>query len=137
MPDSTLRTIDALVAKSSAAGIAVSSEVRRALQRLARQSLTPVEYLERARRVILRHQPVLAEALGDALLASWLTGARRAAAPLPNRPPLVQPILPPPEQPPFTQATAADGSEPLVRYPVIEAAARSLQAKQVMVREEF
>lgn len=97
--------------------------------------------------------------LTDSLLAAWLAGAQEVVQDVPALDSEVQtsaptesvevlpglPLpsfgLPPVEPPPprFTDAAAEhpDEPEPVVRFPLIEAAARDLAQRRVMVRADF
>ena len=66
------------------------------------------------------------------MLAGWLAGAARAVRGLPAAP--LADESPPPapaDQPP------AETPEPIVQYPIIEAAAQDLRQRQIMTREQF
>lgn len=110
-------------------------------------SLSPegVRWLaEEIRHVLAGHEPVLARALADALLAGWLTGAEAVLdkLPPPEPPPLVAaglvppPPLSPPPPPPFAGLTDPE-DEPVVEFPMIEAAARSLADRRLLVKADF
>ncbi len=117
---------------------AVGRELRRALAKLLSQDLAAAEILDRARKLILRYEPALARTLRDSLLAAWLQGARRAARPLTVPPEVQAPALSPSLPPPF--GPAPDGEEPVepvVRFPIIERAARSLFNKGLFKPADF
>lgn len=107
------------------------------------------EFLWELRKLLAEFEPLFAETLSDTLLAAWLQGAQRAASNLPEpipfaaaEPPLAGfptsgVIVPPPPDLPKGLPGMAGEPEPLVRFPIIEAAANNLADRRIMVREDF
>lgn len=149
--ESANRLVDALIERGMTAAIAIVEEIRRRVRALVRQQLPLEEQLLQARRMIARHEPLLARTLTDTLLAAWLTGAKRVVDRLPAIPqhseaespaaPVGQAagvILPPPLPPPFAPGEPAIGEpEPVLRFPIIEEAAKDLAERRLMLRPDF
>jgi len=140
------RRLDAAVLDPAlAGGLAISDEARREVLDVVARLLAghqgptyPLlgKVLDAARAVLRRYQPFLAELVTDAQLAAWLGGGRDVLHSLP--PPAAPPGQVPPPAPPAWVAEAAGGGEaPLVRFDIIEAAAKDLAARDLLSRPAF
>jgi BMFP domain-containing protein YqiC len=141
MPDAALSSLDQLLAAGATAVRAVAEEVRSRIRRLARRGLDLPEIVERTRKHLARHEPILSRVVSDALIAAWVAGVNEIGSELPAKQSL-RPLGWEPDEPPLPRNPIASSGEegeppPVVRFPAIEAAARGLLAKRVVTREEF
>lgn len=116
--------------------LAIAAELRRRLDALARRPLPAAELMLRARRLVARHTPLLAQSLRDSILHAYLDAAKQAArragvqAPAPLG-------LPGPPFPPVLRPAAPGDDFGGVRFPAIEAGARRLQGLGLLSIDDF
>lgn len=117
--------------------LAIAAELRRRLDALARRPLPAAELMLRARRLIARHTPLLAQSLRESILYTYLKSAGRTARETGVQTPAPALGLPGPPIPPVLRD--ADGQAPLggVRFPAIEAAARALANKDLLSIDDY
>ncbi len=124
--------------RAEAGGLAVSTEVRRATvdlaQRLQRETASPREFLAKFMNafpaILRRYEPVLAQTLTDSTIASWLKGGQGIAV-------SVLPVSVPNPSAWILQEPRAEAFKPIVRFPIIEEAARDLAGRDLFNREAF
>jgi hypothetical protein len=147
---------DEIVTAANEGGTAIAGEARRealtALRKLVKQGMQPRELMQtffaEFRNILRRYEPFLARVSSDAQLASFLKGGKtvidallRQARGSPD--PFVRYLHElgsdqPPDEPPFTLTYPADPEpRPIIRFPVIDEAARILQSRRVMSPAEF
>lgn len=117
--------------------LAVAADLRRQLDRLARRSLSAQEFMFRARRLVARAQPLLARSLRESILRAYLTTAAKTARAAGVQTPAPGLFPPGPPLPPVLIGAAADDSTRGIRFPAIEAAARSLANKRLLTIDDF
>lgn len=128
-----------IIARAQAAGLVISSEIRRlaisTMRTLAKKDLAPVEllrqFMKEFRFILLRYSPVLARTFADADLAAWMQGGRSVAELLPFM------DKPPPEPPNWVSLQMPGDAAPIVRYPIIEEAAKDLASRQLMMPSDY
>jgi len=145
MADSPKRNVDRLIGRGLIAAETIAAELRsRLINKLAssRAHLNSYQLLNLARHVLAEFEPMLAQSLYDTEVAAWISGVDFVAKRLPawaekqiaelgggsgGKPPRgVSTIFHPP-----------GGGEPIVRFPLIEAAAKRLAEKKIVTREDF
>lgn len=126
---------------------AVAEKVRKEIEALATKNpgKSISSLIDKARKIVAKHEPLLARTMRDSLLAAWLESARdtlpKALPPPPDEsdarlaPDGGPPPFKPPRGPIF--AEQPDEPEPVVRLPLIEEAARDLREKKVMLPADF
>ncbi len=124
------RILDAILSHGTRAGLVVADEFRRRVLALTRKRLPFFEIVQRVRVLLARYEPLFSRALSDSLLASWIAGATEI-----DREPQGN-FLPPPDVPDAPIAASGEG-EPIIRFPVIEKAAKDLLERRVMTANEF
>lgn len=145
MPDTVLRVTDLIIGRGLLSAETIARELRsRLVARLARRRFAPntSELLDLARDTLAEFEPMLARNLYETELAGWIAGIADVAKRLPadairdvgqskggffgggtRWPPVTVPLF---------------GDEPpIVKFPLIEAAAKRLLEKQVVTRDEF
>jgi hypothetical protein len=137
------RPVDLIIGRSLITAETVAAELR---QRLANELadirgwIGQTQLLERARAILSETEPLLAELIGNADLWGWIAGYHHVAHQLPDwaldrlrltsggyRPPPPRPPLPPL----FGEGPTA------IRFPQLEAAAKSLLDREILTRDDF
>lgn len=143
MPDLASHPADLVFGASIIAAESIAQELRERLAReLARRKSTLMEseLLDLTRAILSEFEPLLAESLLNADLAAWLLGTERVADKTPvwaledlardmgggGKPPRFKFPL-----------TFDDGSEPIIRFPMLEKAADLLAEKRIVSPAEF
>lgn len=144
--------IDLIIGQGTIAAETVAAELRRRLAaQLARNPLAPIQQqLVIARNVLEQFEPLLADALTQTQLASWLEGVTEVVGTLPGdvldqlRRGIQREILTAPEPatigPPLAPSNLDSVNwpdEPVVRFPKIDKAVEDLAGRNVMLRDEF
>ncbi len=122
---------------------AIAERVRKQVQALAKRNPGAAvgALVDKARKIVAKHEPLFARTIRDSLLASWLDAARTTLPPwlpppTPPAPGATPPIVPPTGTGP-TFPGMPDDPEPVVRLPMIEAAAKDLRERGVMLPADF
>jgi SPP1 gp7 family putative phage head morphogenesis protein len=107
-----------------------------------RRDLSAGDFLARAARLIESHTPMLEQTLRDALLSAYLRAARGVVRIIPagemqrvSGPPGWEP--PPPDVPDDVGGPGPNEPEPIIRFPMIEAAVADLANRRLVDRAEF
>lgn len=138
--------------KGLRAAQAIAERVRKEVGALALRHPTKdiASLLAEARKIVAKHEPLLARTIRDSLLAAWLEAARDTlpqflppppepasgsggSFPTPPRSP-GSPPGPPPESP-FPDQPGEP--EPVVRLPLIEEAAKDLRERRILLPHDF
>lgn len=140
MPDSAKRSADLIIGRGLLTAEALAAELR---SRLADELTNgwgaqfTGEMLARARRTLSDFEPLLAETLLDADLASWLVGFDHVA----NRVPAA--LIPALAErggtipPRFTVPGVGEGGRPQFTLPLIDEAAKRIAKSRILSREQF
>ncbi len=146
-----------VIERAIAGGVAISEEIRRETMLAARRAARASEFPGMRLRLFLRdflailrrYEPVLIRTITDAQLAGWLEGGRGVvdrlleSHPFRESPPIGQFDRPdfadaPPDEPPAWISDAIhDEPNPIVRYPIIEAAATDLANRQILTAQAY
>lgn len=125
-------TVDALIDRGAAGGIAISEEIRARIREAVKKKVPWPELLTQVRQIIAEYEPLLARTLSDSMLAAWLTAGEKLASRIDFQPPRGGPPFD------FTlPADTPDEGEPVVFFPQIERAAMGLAAKQALTRPQY
>jgi SPP1 gp7 family putative phage head morphogenesis protein len=129
-------SLDSILSTGTDALRAIIGAVQRKVRGLARRGLPPAEMHARLRTWLGRHEPLLSRVMSDSLLAAWVSGYHEVGSELPGEwdTSSAGGLLPPEPRNPIA---ASDESEPVVRFPAIEAATHDLLSRQVMTRRKF
>jgi hypothetical protein len=139
MPDNRNTPADRITGRGLITAEAIYANMRKrlldVLDKRARFATFP--QLESMARDIMREQePLFARHLADTQLAAWLAGYKQQSDDLP--PWTVEDLAPPPGSPPPSGALWPwEEEEPIVRFPLLEAAAERLSERGVLSREDF
>lgn len=139
MPDSANRPTDLIIGASLVTAEAIAQELRRRLvNRLSRRKYQQWELLTIARNLLREYEPILAENLANADLASWVAGVDAVLKKIPGKSLAAflrgtgGPI------PPLNVRTAFEPpGDPILRFPLLERARESLLERNVVTREQF
>lgn len=96
----------------------------------------PSTLLNKAQRVLTQLVPAFAAANSTAQLAAWVMGQKQIADKLPDHAKRKLASMMPPRDPPGAGLLLTEGP-PVIRFPKIEAAARSLQTRGIMHPTDF
>lgn len=149
--------INSILARALPAAKRSAGGLRERLVKLAGQRLPALDFLERARRLILQSEPDRERILSQSLLAAYFQPSETLvpeAIAKPPVPPLILPApLPTPFAPPMTKTgpigplgppkppalllIPSPESGPEIRFPMIERAAQRLYERQVFTRQDF
>lgn len=138
MPDSANRPTDLIIGASLVTAETIAQELRRRLvNRLSRRRYQQWELLTIARNLLREYEPILAENLANADLASWVAGVDAVLKKMPGKSLAALrgtggPI------PPLNVRTAFEPpGDPILRFPLLERARESLLERNVVTREQF
>jgi hypothetical protein len=141
MPDSANRPTDLIIGASLVTAEAIAQELR---QRLAsrivkRRKYTQWELLTIARNLLREYEPILAENLANADLASWVAGVDQVIKKMPGQSLAAFLRGAGGTMPPIDVRTAfaEPPGQPIVRFPLLERARESLLERNIVTREEF
>jgi hypothetical protein len=143
MPNTASRPTDLIIGASLVTAEALAQELRRRLiNRLAkRRRYSQWELLTIARNILSEYEPILAEALHNADLASWVAGVDAVVKKMPGQSlaAFLRGGAPPtPPMPPLSSLMGDfPGRDPIVRFPMIERAAESLLERNILTRAQF
>ena len=137
MPDAANRPTDLIIGASLVSAEAIAQELRRRLvKRLSRRRYSQWELLTIARNLLREYEPILAENLMNADLASWIAGVDQVIKRMPGQSVAAFLRGAGPPTTPITLPTGF-GDEPVIRFPLIEKARESLEARNIVTRAEF
>lgn len=140
MPDSANRPTDLIIGASLVTAEAIAQELRRRLvNRLSRRKYQQWELLTIARNLLREYEPILAENLANADLASWVAGVDAVIKKLPGKSLAAFLRGDGGGIPPIDLRTAfgEPPGEPILRFPLLERARESLLERNVFTREQF
>lgn len=142
MPEAANRPTDLIIGASLVTAESIAQELRsRLINRLAkRRKYSQWELLTIARNLLREYEPILAENLMNADLASWIAGVDAVVKRMPGQSlaAFLRGAGPPtPPLPPISELFADDSGGPVVRFPMLERAAESLRERNVVTRAEF
>lgn len=137
--DSADPTADNLIDLASRAAAAASTEARQAILDFLqkKKSLDDPALLNRIEEAFKQIQPTLAEILKQSSLAGVVRGADDVLELVPPAAPGITAEPPPPFVPSGRELLFPEGQQPIVRFPVLESAARRLVEKRIVSPEEF
>jgi hypothetical protein len=141
-----------VIRRAEAAGLAVSSEVRREavalMRRLVRSKLVPArllsEFLDSFKAILRKYEPVLARVISDSQIAGFLEGGHGvvrkipelAESPLDRSMESIFGLKPPP--PDWSKLGYGEGdAEPILKFPIIQEAATDLARRGILTPEYF
>lgn len=145
MPDAAKAIVSTIIGRGLITTEALAAEVRaRLIRRLMRTKrrffISQYDFLAEARSVLSEFEPILAQAIADVELAAWIAGTQAVAGRIPLS--TQQKFLPffgqPPKPPGLgTLLGGGDDWEPIIRFPLLENAARSLAERNILTPREF
>lgn len=143
MPDAANRPTDLIIGASLVTAEAIAQELRsRLINRLTkRRKYSQWELLTIARNLLREYEPILAENLMNADLASWIAGVDAVVKRMPGQ--SLAAFLrggggPTPPMPPLSSLMGDNpGGEPIVRFPMLEQARQSLLERNIVTRAQF
>lgn len=141
-----------VLARAQAGGVTVSSEIRREaltlIRKLVASSKSPreilFEFLSKFRAILQKYEPHLARVLADGTIAGFFEGGQGVLRDIKKGQDKTDPLaeyldrlrkdsILPPEPPDWTSYFALPGEPaPIVRYPIIEAAAHDMAANGIL-----
>lgn len=146
----------AVLKRAEAGGFAISTEIRRAALSLMRQLVKAnpepnqllADFLRGFGGILRRYEPILARSFAEAELAAWLKGGQSVAEHLPPleiKPDQLQGYFErteaaegPPKPPEWAIPVWGEGEpEPIISYPIIEAAAADLASRDLLMPPAF
>lgn len=144
MPDAKRDTVDALIGRSLLTAEAITAEFRqRLLDELfdAQSLLARQIVLDVAREILDEYEPLSAQMMTDAEIASWVAGLDSTFRILPDSAVaalegFVTTSATPPTAGAITEILGG-GAEPVLRFPVIENAAQDLLSRGIVTRADF
>jgi hypothetical protein len=146
MPDAAKKQVDILIGRSLITVEALAAEVRsRLIRRLMRTKrrffASQYDLLAEARSVLSEFEPILAQTIADVELAAWIAGTQAVAGriQLSRQAQFIPDFGQPPRKPPSLGALLGGGEEyePIIRFPLIENAAKSLAERNIVTPREF
>src|SRR5690242_13604126 len=128
VPDSANRPTDLIIGASLVTAEAIAQELRRRLvSRLSRRKYSQWELLTIARNLLREYEPILAENLANADLASWVAGVDAVIKKLPGESLAAFLRGDGGGLPPIDIRTAfGEPPDPILRFPLLERARESL-----------
>lgn len=138
MPDAKNRIADALIGRGLLHAEVVASELR---AKLVDAIIDNPHDTQRLRSILAEYEPLLAETISTTEIAAWIAGYDFVAGKLPEQALAdltdVSRWFGPPQKPPKLWLPPSAAAEPIISFPKIEAAARSLWERQILTRPQF
>lgn len=140
MSDSRKQVVEQIIGRSLLTAETFGAQLRERLVRQVandRNVLSQGQILAVAAEILQQNEPIFAQIATDSELAAWIAGTQEVLKQLPS---VVAELLEGPQGPPdlpVTRLLAGGSDEPVIRFPLIERAAKSLFSRNIVMRDEF